>query len=603
MSVRDAIGLVDLAIKATTAYQRPDLTARLKKTRERLADPNVRVLVVGEFKQGKSQLVNALVSADVCPVDDDIATAVPTVVRYAENPTAVVVRENPNGNAPRERREVPVTQLAQYVSEEGNPGNSSHLTYAEVGLPRKLLSEGLVLVDTPGVGGLGSAHGAATMASLSTADAVLLVSDASQEYTKAEIDFLTAARQVCPNVAAVLTKIDLYPHWQRIAEINRDHLRSLGIEADLLPVSSTLRMQALRTKDKELNEESGYAALIRFLRERVLRRSDELDRRSAGQDVLGVCEQLTTTMQAELAAQENPEHIADLVAELERVKERAAALRDRSARWQITLNDGIADLTADIDYDLRDRLRRILRDAEALVDESDPAEVWDQLAEWVYREVSAATSANFVWASQRAHWLAKQVADLFEVDGRTALPEIRILGGDRQGPRVAAMERPDTTKLGIGEQALSGLRGGYMGGLMFFMPLSLIPGLAIAAPFAAAGGALILARKQLKEEQKRALQRRRAEAKAAIRKHIDEVQFQVGKDSRDRLRETQRTLRDHFTRVAEELHTSMTESLAAAQAAVNSTQAERDKRIADLKAELARVEALAAKARALAGST
>ena len=44
----------------------------------------MRVLVVGEFKQGKSQLVNALVNAPVCPVDDDIATAVPTVVRHAE---------------------------------------------------------------------------------------------------------------------------------------------------------------------------------------------------------------------------------------------------------------------------------------------------------------------------------------------------------------------------------------------------------------------------------------------------------------------------------------------------------------------------------------
>ena len=39
----------------------------------------------------------------------------------------------------------------------------------------KLLATGLVLVDTPGVGGLGSAHGAATMSALPTADAVLLV--------------------------------------------------------------------------------------------------------------------------------------------------------------------------------------------------------------------------------------------------------------------------------------------------------------------------------------------------------------------------------------------------------------------------------------------
>jgi len=84
VALPDAVALVDLALKATTAYKRPDLARRLQQTRQRLSDPNVRVLIVGEFKQGKSQLLNALVNAPVCPVDDDIATAVPTVVRYAE---------------------------------------------------------------------------------------------------------------------------------------------------------------------------------------------------------------------------------------------------------------------------------------------------------------------------------------------------------------------------------------------------------------------------------------------------------------------------------------------------------------------------------------
>ena len=88
MAVRAAVELVDLALKATSAYQRPDLGERLAQTRGRLADPDVRVLIVGEFKQGKSQLLNALVNAPVCPVDDDIATAVPTVVK---SPPVIVV--------------------------------------------------------------------------------------------------------------------------------------------------------------------------------------------------------------------------------------------------------------------------------------------------------------------------------------------------------------------------------------------------------------------------------------------------------------------------------------------------------------------------------
>jgi len=78
--VSDVAELIEAASALTTARNRLDLTARLAATRDRLADDRVRVLVIGEFKQGKSQLVNALVRARVCPVDDDIATSVPTAV-------------------------------------------------------------------------------------------------------------------------------------------------------------------------------------------------------------------------------------------------------------------------------------------------------------------------------------------------------------------------------------------------------------------------------------------------------------------------------------------------------------------------------------------
>ena len=61
----------------------------------------------------------------------------------------------------------------------------------------------------------------ALFAALSTAHAVLLVSDASQEYTEPEIQFLHHAMRISPNVAAVLAKTDLYPEWRRIEQIDK----------------------------------------------------------------------------------------------------------------------------------------------------------------------------------------------------------------------------------------------------------------------------------------------------------------------------------------------------------------------------------------------
>jgi ElaB/YqjD/DUF883 family membrane-anchored ribosome-binding protein len=65
------------------------------------------------------------------------------------------------------------------------------------------------------------------------------------------------------------------------------------------------------------------------------------------------------------------------------------------------------------------------------------------------------------------------------------------------------------------------------------------------------------------------------------------------------LRRTQRQLRDHFSALADEVSTSLATSVAAAQNAVKTTGSERERRIRDLKAELARIDGLADRARAL----
>jgi hypothetical protein len=596
-----AIQTVELALRATDAYQRPDLAVRARQALQRLHNPRVRVLVVGEFKQGKSMLVNALVNAPICPIDDDISTSVPTVVRFAHQPSATVVRGAWGGGDADEREErfeVPIEQLASHVSEVGNPGNHAGLKYAEARIPRDILADGLELVDTPGVGGLASVQGAATMAMLPSADAILLVSDAAAEYSRPELEFLRQATLVCPNIACVLTKIDLYPRWQWIAELDRRHLRTAGIDAALLPVSSMLRLHALRGRDQALNAESGFPALVTFLRERVLGQSEQLANRAAANDVVTITAQLATSMRAELAACEDPEQAAKLVAELEQASQRADDLRDRSARWSQVLNDGIADLNADVDHDLRDRMRVIVREAEKVLDDADPGKIWDKFTAQLEEQAAAAVAANFLWATERARWLAAQVADLFEEDGAQSLPPQLRMARAAMPEMIAELERPGGEKFGVGQRAFVGLRGGYIGTLMAGLA-STFMGLTLLNPFSAAAG-LLMGGKMVRDESRRLLDRRRMEAKNTVRRYVDDVSFQVGKQSRDMLRYMQRDLRDHFMARSDELVRSAQESLIAAERAVDSGEAERQQRIADLNAELERIAALENEGQALA---
>ncbi|MGH9116928.1 MAG: dynamin family protein [Acidimicrobiales bacterium] len=174
---------LELADRAAIAYGRTDLADRLRRGSTRLTDPAFHVLVVGEFKQGKSSVINALLRATVCPVDDDVATAVPTLIGYAERPTAVVAFHLPDDaddDAVPTTAEIPFEQIAEFVTEMANPDNARRVAQVQVGTPHPLLRAALVLVDPPGVGGLGSAHTTITVGALPMASAVLFVPDASQ---------------------------------------------------------------------------------------------------------------------------------------------------------------------------------------------------------------------------------------------------------------------------------------------------------------------------------------------------------------------------------------------------------------------------------------
>ena len=109
-------------------------------------------------------------------------------------------------------------------------------------MPSAILAQGLVLVDTPGMGGLGAGHAAATLAFLPFADGLILVSDASSELSAPEIEFLRRAVELCPTVLFAQTKIDLYPAWERIVNLNRGHLERAGIRIPIVAVSSQLRV-------------------------------------------------------------------------------------------------------------------------------------------------------------------------------------------------------------------------------------------------------------------------------------------------------------------------------------------------------------------------
>ena len=600
----DVRACLELGVQAAEAYKRPDLGERLARLLGTVGDPDVQVVVVGEFKQGKSSLINALVNAKICPVDDDIATAVPTVLRHGEEKQAWAVVEpagEPSVPENEERRPIPFEQVPAYATEMGGVDNTINVKGVEIELPRKLLAEGLVLVDTPGVGGLGSAHSTAALGALSVADAALFVSDASQEYTRAEMDFLAQAQDLCPAVVCLMTKTDFYPAWRRVLEINNGHLQRLGFNIPIVPVSSMLRAEAVRRNDRDLNRESGFPELVRQLTGEIVAGANARERDRSKAAIVDVCDQLAGQFESELAALNDPERANELLERLEEAKRKADTLRSQVAKWSTTLNDGVNDLTSDIDFDFRQRMRAITQEGDAAIENSDPMDTWAEFEPWLVNRVSHEVVSNYRYLTERAGGLSDAVASHFDSDGDlVGQLDIHNPAGVLDG--VSVDPTVDLSETTAGKKGMTMLRGSYSGMLMFTllggMASAVVPPLALT--FAAPAAGLVMGRGALKEEKTRQIAKRRSEAKNSMRRYCDEVSFKVSKDSRDTMRRVQRQLRDHYSLRADELHKSTTENLKAAQDAAKVGVSEKAGRVRDIEAEIGRIRGLRTRAAQLA---
>lgn len=580
------VGAIDRLSAASREAGREDLVERLTHTRVRLTDPYVRVLVVGEYKQGKSKLINALVNAPACPVDDDIATRVATVVGYGDEAAAAVL-EKADGEVTK--RAVPLDELAQYITAPGD--GAGEVVGAEVMLPREILKGGLRLVDSPGVGDVPSFRALSTLSALVGAHAMLLVSDASQEYTASELRLLGQARRISPQVAAIVSKTDVYPEWERIARLNQQHLAVDAGDVPVFSVSSDLRLAAAVAQDRELNEESGFPRVVQYLRSEVLGRTEELHRRAAAADLDFCAAQLALAAQTELTALTSPEETPELIARLEAARLRAEDFRGRSSKWQVGLTDGIADLIADTEHDLRDRLRRVQRQAEEAIDEGDPSPIWDQFALWLDERVGEAVTDTFVWTNERQQWLAREVADQF-LEGESDIPDIDVSDVTGVLDPVDEISGMDPTSMSAAEKIYIGVRGSYGGVLMVGLATSVL-GLSVLNPISLLAGVLV-GRRAYREDKQSRLGRRQSEAKMLVRRYIDEVAFQVGKQLRERLRLVQRAARDHFGARADEIYRSLTGAVETARQSATAYSSGRDRRIEVLRRRVAELEAMRA---------
>ena len=556
------------------------------------------VAIAGEFKRGKSTLINALIQTSVCPVDADIVTAVPTLVKYGDQLTVTAFRQHPD-------RPEAVAQLIKFgdltdaVTE--TPGDQQNdVRSVEVQVPHRILRSGLRLLDTPGVGGLDSAHGQVTLGSLSGADGVVFVTDASQELTDPELQFLTTVMDRCPTIALVVTKTDLYQHWRTIVELNRGHLATAGLDVPVIPVSSLLRLRA--RGQPNLNQESGFGPLVEFLAKNVVQRARARVVADVAHEVDFAASQLAHQSDAERVVLARPERGPEVVERLQEVTSRAHQLSASGAGWQQMLTDGIQDLVSDVEFDLQARLRKILRDVREIIDESDPRDTWTDTGTWLRRQCAAAGVENRDLLVTRANHLAGAVSEKFNLEAGDAV-EVEL---DLMTHPLKELELPSASTLSMPGGRLASLlvtaRTAAIFPLLALSIASMGSGAFLAALLTGSGIGLGVGGKLFRDEGRKQRSYRQGQAKAAAAKFIDEVTFEMNKETRDSLRRTHRRLRDEFHARAMTIRASASGAYKAAQRASNLSPGAQAERSSALDTEASQLVGIRRDMRELAGA-
>lgn len=133
---------------------------------------------------------------------------------------------------------------------------------------------------------------------------------------------------------------------------------------------------------------------MKFLSDKVLSRENDRVRDQVIADIAAAAEHLTLALTSELSAINDPEDVRRLTDDLERRKEEAQQALAHTALWQQVLSDGIADLTADVDHDMRSRFRAITHHAEGVIDSCDPTVHWAEIGAEVENAVATAVGTT-----------------------------------------------------------------------------------------------------------------------------------------------------------------------------------------------------------------
>lgn len=230
-----------------------ELTNQINQQAEKIKNIEFHVAVIGQFKRGKSTLINYFLGKGLLPTGVIPITSIVTYIRFGETPKAIISFKN------HKTQDISFEKITQYISEQNNPKNMKNVEKIDIYYPAEILRNGLVLIDTPGIGSIHRHNTEEVYRYLPQADAAIFLISSDAPISELELKFLSEIKEYFQKMFFVQNKIDYLSEDER-----RESLlfstsvisKYLEKEITIYPVSARLALKAKETNDINLLKKS-----------------------------------------------------------------------------------------------------------------------------------------------------------------------------------------------------------------------------------------------------------------------------------------------------------------------------------------------------------
>lgn len=285
----------------------------VRLVRERTAEDSFKVAVVGEFKRGKSTLINGLLGKEILPADPLPCSATLNRITYDVKPHAMISFKN------GEKLEVPVEELRNYVTKltEESAQTAETISEATVFYPLNYCKNNVDIIDTPGLNDDENMTNV-TLSVIPQVDISIMAIMALSPFGQYEKDFLENKLMASDvgKVIFVVTRIDLVDPEDRERIVDhirqeitkhilvkakklygeesdeyKDYARKLG-DVKVIGISPRNALRGKLRDDQALYEDSNYSEFEKELEKMLLEERGAIQLREQLGKVLGAATEI-----------------------------------------------------------------------------------------------------------------------------------------------------------------------------------------------------------------------------------------------------------------------------------------------------------------------